>query len=541
MKPAIPFASLAVLLSAILLGAVLPCSAAYVRGELVWKNNFTPVEAARFGADGHRFDEAGRGAAYEPRGGADSDGALHFHSPGQNYEIKIFVKPDVKLSGMLLVEADVKGVGIGDGVRPWNGAKVMMPFTPPGKAVQYPQTPNETGSFDWKTWSMVRDFGQPAEGPSLVLGLEFAVGDFWVDAVRIYRVKEVADNEVVPPSVNEAAARLPRGAFAGRHNPAARRGTMVGYRMEEEDVATLASWGANLIRLQIGGTEMIRATSTEAWFSALSNRLNWCESVMDRCAKRGIKVVLDLHIGPGCTVSKNAANLIPKDYLGRGYDPSDLSRAWRIIAMRFRNHPATYGYDILNEPSVDPETWRSICRDIIAAVRPIDPKTPFVVQIPGVTDKARYRLDEPNVIYSPHFYSPQELTHCGVGVSNAIRWSYPGYINGVWWDKEQIRVALKPWIEFQQAHPDAPILVGEFSCILWSKGADKWIRDCIELFEEYGWSWCYHAYREWPAWDVEYTNDEGWNLGKWVKAEGDTARKRELLKGLSHNRGTAFD
>ena len=97
---------------------------------------------------------------------------------------------------------------------------------------------------------------------------------------------------------------------------------------------------------------------------------------------------------------------------------------------RFRRHPATFGYDILNEPSVEPETWRQLCR-----------------------------------------------------------------INGVWWDKEQIRVALKPWIEFQMAHPDAPILVGEFSCILWSKGADKWIRSGT-----------------------------------------DTARKRELLKGLSHNR-----
>ena len=88
----------------------------------------------------------------------------------------------------------------------------------------------------------------------------------------------------------------------------------------------------------------------------------------------------------------------------------------------------------------------------------------------------------------------------------------------------------------RRENPDAPILVGEFSCILWSKGADRWIRDCIELFEEYGWSWCYHAYREWPAWDVEYTNDPDWAVGAWIKADADTARKRELLKGLSRNR-----
>ena len=112
--PSFKFASRGFLLSAVLLFPALPCSAAYVRGELVWKNDFTPGEAAQCGVDAHRFDEAGRGAAYEPRGGADGDGALRFHSPSQNYEIKISIKPGAKLTGMLLVEADVKGVGIGD-------------------------------------------------------------------------------------------------------------------------------------------------------------------------------------------------------------------------------------------------------------------------------------------------------------------------------------------------------------------------------------------------------------------------------------------
>ena len=70
------FASLGFLLSAALLFPALPCSAAYVRGELVWKNDFTPEEATRYGVAECRPDESGRGAAYEPRGGADGDGAL---------------------------------------------------------------------------------------------------------------------------------------------------------------------------------------------------------------------------------------------------------------------------------------------------------------------------------------------------------------------------------------------------------------------------------------------------------------------------------
>jgi hypothetical protein len=79
-------------------------------------------------------------------------------------------------------------------------------------------------------------------------------------------------------------------------------------------------------------------------------------------------------------------------------------------------------------------------------------------------------------------------------------------------------------------------MVGEFSCILWSKGADKWIRDCIEIFEEYGWSWCYHAYREWQAWDVEKEWKGVENERDVFVPSADNPRKKALLEGLSRNR-----
>ena len=42
----------AALLAAAALAAALPCEAAYVRGDLVWKCDFTPEEAARCGVTG---------------------------------------------------------------------------------------------------------------------------------------------------------------------------------------------------------------------------------------------------------------------------------------------------------------------------------------------------------------------------------------------------------------------------------------------------------------------------------------------------------
>ena len=125
----------------------------------------------------------------------------------------------------------------------------------------------------------------------------------------------------------------------------------------------------------------------------------------------------------------------------------------------------------------------------------------------------------------------------GVGGGRAVRWSYNNWINGEFWNKERIREALAPFILFQQKHPEARIYVGEFSCILWAKGAAEYINDCIELFDEYGWDWTYHAFREWPPWSVEYEHAPDYALGQMHKATHDTDRKRALLKGLRNNIG----
>jgi hypothetical protein len=50
----------------------------------------------------------------------------------------------------------------------------------------------------------------------------------------------------------------------------------------------------------------------------------------------------------------------------------------------------------------------------------------------------------------------------------------------------------------------------------------------MELFDEYGWDWCYHACNEWRGWNEEYAGDS-LKILKWV---GDTPRKRVLIEGL---------
>jgi len=59
------------------------------------------------------------------------------------------------------------------------------------------------------------------------------------------------------------------------------------------------------------------------------------------------------------------------------------------------------------------------------------------------------------------------------------------------------------------------------------------LRDCIEVFEEYGWDWTYHAFREWQGWSVEH---ESTTPGKLTPSK-DNPRKQVLLEGF--RRGAA--
>ena len=66
-------------------------------------------------------------------------------------------------------------------------------------------------------------------------------------------------------------------------------------------------------------------------------------------------------------------------------------------------------------------------------------------------------------------------------------------------------------INFSLAHPDKRIMVGEFGALRWADGADRWLNDCIELFEEYGWDWCNHSPSGWNGYNVTYSPDrENW-------------------------------
>ncbi len=303
--------------------------------------------------------------------------------------------------------------------------------------------------------------------------------------------------------------------------------------LTEADFDTLQEWGATLIRYQMSSNDTRPEGEDDAdWFDRwLAPKLDHFDTfVLPQAVARGMKVVLDLHEPPGSRDESNEMRMFHDERLA-----AHFVETWRRLAERFRGREGIYGYDLVNEPmqiseaAPDCDFW-TLQKRAAEAIREIDPDIPILVECNSQDDPAAFAsfspLDLVNVIYEVHMYKPHAFTHQGVMWKQGELRSYPDETKG--WNKDYLRACLKPVRDFQLRH-GAKIYAGEFSAVAWAPGADRYLRDCIDLFEEYGWDWTYHAFRESGVWNVEWEGPGRESLGP---ATTDTPRKQALLEGF---------
>ena len=213
---------------------------------------------------------------------------------------------------------------------------------------------------------------------------------------------------------------------------------------------------------------------------------------------------------------------------------------WRDVARRYKDHPAIWGYDLINEPVQSRPSehgYWELQLEAARAIREVDPERPIIVEANNWAAPESFRYLKPfplkNIIYQLHCYLPLAYTHQlvhGGKVENPVFLTYPGMIDGAMWDREKLRRMLEPVRQFQQRY-GARIYVGEFSAIRWAPGAARYLADAISLFEEYGWDWSYHAFREWDGWSLEYTG----RYGEKKKSATPTDRMRVIREYFRRN------
>ncbi len=299
-----------------------------------------------------------------------------------------------------------------------------------------------------------------------------------------------------------------------------------------EDLQHLAEdWGANHVRVQIftAGVPSEFGKTPGAVLDYLEQKL---DPVLAWCEEFNLDVVLDSHGAPGN----------PKHWserpLWEDFQWHDaFTGLWREIAQYYRDNNTIVAYELLNEPNMHrqvegtPSDWNALARKLTAAIREVDSyHTIMVGPIAWSSSKGFDSLEptgDPNTIYTFHMYQPHTFTHQGVR-NQKVGIAYPGVIDGRMVDKQVLRELMIQATEFQQKYQLPRLYVGEFSAIIWAPedSAYHYLRDLLELFEEAGWDWAYHAYREWRGWSLEHEASSREDM----RHVGDTDRLK-LFKG----------
>lgn len=428
--------------------------------------------------------------------------------------------------GRLKCEAWIRADGVVKPPNVWNGVKFMLHVVSP-EGQQWVQQNSIYGTFDWKPVRFMTRIPADASEVTLLLGLEETTGTVRFDDVAISSM------------VRKTGLRA-KTAYKG-HNLPRLRGAMIGV-VNANDLRTLGNeWKANHVRWQLtwDGFPKSPADTAElpAYDAWLESQLKRLDSLLPVCKAAGLLVLVDMHTPPGGRDEAAVCRLFEE----KRYQEKFLE-VWDTIARRYNGNKTVWGYDLVNEPveGTMPDgllDWHDLAAAAAKRVRAIDRNHAIIVEPAPWASPSSIDLfepiDIPGVVYSVHMYEPHQLTHQGVDVQVKSPINYPGEIDGRMWDKERLRKVLQPVVDFQKDY-NAHIYIGEFSIIRWAPGdsAYNYLRDCIDIFEENGWDWAYHAYREWDGWSVEHGSDRNDR----ARSKTETAREKLLRSWYAHDK-----
>jgi hypothetical protein len=176
--------------------------------------------------------------------------------------------------------------------------------------------------------------------------------------------------------------------------------------VDEKDIAAMASWGVDHLRLPFHYNRFYDAatgTFKEDGFALLDTFLGWCRTY-------NISVILDMHAAPG---AQNTGPISDSDGVARLWtEPvpyqDQTVEIWTEIARRYVDEPLVMGYDLINEP-VTPDgyfddLWDLYAR-IAAAIRQVDTNHILFIEgnYYGTTFPAVAPFDD-NMVYAFHKY-----------------------------------------------------------------------------------------------------------------------------------------
>ena len=294
----------------------------------------------------------------------------------------------------------------------------------------------------------------------------------------------------------------------------------IGPPYTQEDFDRLAALGANYVNLSHPGlfTERPPYVLDEQVQANLDN-------MIAMATEADLFVVITFRTGPGrndFTFYRDDDWFAEEDLIENVWHDEEAQQGWvemwRYTAERYRDNAVVIGYDLMCEPNAveildewEYEAffekyggtiydWNRWYPQIVNGIREVDADTPILVGGEGysASDWLPYLeiVDQPHMVYMFHQYAPFMYTHQD---PSRLRLSYPGRFDTDWDGQKEdvnpdwLRNFLSTAVDFSESY-DVPVAVNEFGVQRWQPGADQFMRDEMQIFEDMGinyslWVW----------------------------------------------------
>lgn len=387
----------------------------------------------------------------------------------------------------------------------------------------YMTTYFSSGTYDWTTFdSIIPNFSKNASQPEylrivLVGPCEVWISNISVDIFDIVYDRTLSTSSYTPPNkigrgmqINSVASLKDMIDLKNTYNGNVVRLEITpiswSYWMQLETSNAGVPWLDN----QVMDSVTVDKMSVSSYYNWIDYKLQRIDEILGFAKRNDIKVIIDMHTAIGSITNDISPYCIIDDtYCEHFY------KIWEIIATRYKDNPAIFAYDLINEPYEKKSFGRNklsrnyinFQQNTIDIIRKIDKNVPLIVEFSNYTNPANAAylsaFPDKNLIYSIHTYFPGTF----VDIDNTTS-AYPSgcYYNSKPVDKSVLREILEPTRQFQLKY-QVPIFVGEFSCYRWNPGGNQFLNDYIELFDEYGWHWTYFSFRcNADSWDLEFND-----------------------------------
>ncbi|RPJ24253.1 MAG: glycoside hydrolase family 5 protein [Chloroflexi bacterium] len=288
------------------------------------------------------------------------------------------------------------------------------------------------------------------------------------------------------------------------------------------DIQRIADWGMDHVRLPVD-YPLLEEDSQPGVYK--DSGFEYIESCLEWCGQNGVRLILDLHKAPGFAFDAlDQASLFES--------PAKQERflaLWSAIARRFVGRlDDTLAFELLNEIVLpDSGPWNMLVRKVVQQIRSVSPKRLILIggnQYNAADELQNIEvLDDPNILYTFHFYLPLTVTHQSApwippiieynrqlnypgqeagGLEDIVR-RYPKDTHrldrevGIRFDKEYLRAALQPAIDFSE-RIGQPVYCGEFGVYEGAPMSTRlnWTRDFIELLNQFSIGRAYWTYKD---------------------------------------------